>query len=52
MINVGRKEKVKEARVSGRQEKVDPKESDGPRENGQTLVTRGTILDTIPIGTA
>ena len=24
--------------------KVDPKERDGPKENGQTLVTRGTVL--------
>ena len=47
-----RKEKVKEARETGRQEQVDPKERNGPRENGQTLVTRGTILGTIPVGTA
>ena len=31
----GRKEKGKEARETGRQERVDPKERDGPRENGQ-----------------
>ena len=29
-----------------------PKEREGPGENGQTLVTRGTFLGTIPIGTA
>ena len=43
---------VKEARETGRQEKADPKERDCPRENGQTLVTHGTILGTIPIGMA
>ena len=46
------KEEGKEARETGRQEKVDTKERDGPRENGQTLVARGTVLGTIPIGTA
>ena len=46
------RKKVKEARETGRQEKVGPKERDGPREIGQILVTRGTILGTIPIGTA
>ena len=45
-------EKVKEKRETVRQEKGGPKERDGPRENGQTLVTRGTILGTIQIGTA
>ena len=35
-----------------RQEKGGPKERDAPREDGQTLVTRGTILGTIHIGTA
>ena len=46
------RKKVKVARETGRQEKVDPKELDGPKENGQTLVTRGTTLGTFPIGTA
>ena len=32
-------------------EKVDLKERNGPKENGQTLVTRGTVLGTIHIGT-
>ena len=31
---------------------MDPKERVGPRRNGQTLVTRGTILGTTPIGMA
>ena len=44
-------ERAKEARETGRQEKVDAKERDGPREIGQILVTRGTILGTIPLGT-
>ena len=52
MIDAGRKEKGTEARETERQEKVDTKERDGPRENGQTLLTRGTVLGTIPIGTA
>ena len=52
LIDAWRKAKVKEARENGRQEKVDPKEWEGPREKGQTLVTRGTLLGTIPIGTA
>ena len=39
---------VKESRETGRQEKADPKERDCPRGNGQTLVTRRTILGTIP----
>ena len=30
---------------------VDPEERDGPRENGQTVVTRGTVLGTTHIGT-
>ena len=29
-----------------------PKERDGPKEKGQPPVTRGTLLGTIPIGTA
>ena len=29
-----------------------PKERDGPKENGQTLIKRGTILGTIPSGMA
>ena len=52
LIGAGRKENGKEARETGRKEKVDPKERDGPKENGQTLVTRGTILGIIPFGTA
>ena len=36
---------------AGRKEKVDPKERDGPTENGQTLVTRGTVLGRNHIGT-
>ena len=36
----------------GREEKVDPKERDGPKDSGQTLVTRGTLLGVSPIGTA
>ena len=52
LIDAGRKEKVKEARRAGRQEKVEPKVRDGPREHGQSLVTRGTKLGTIPNGTA
>ena len=51
LIDAGRKAKAKEARETGRQEKVDPKERNGPRERGQTLVARGTILGTVPIGT-
>ena len=31
---------------------MDPKERDGPKENGQTLVTRETILGITPIGIA
>ena len=31
---------------------MDPKKRDGHKENDQTLVTRGTILGIIPIGTA
>ena len=31
---------------------MDPKERDGPRKNGQALVTRWTIIGNIPIGTA
>ena len=34
-----------------REEKVGPKETDGQREIGQILVTRGTILGIIPVGT-
>ena len=52
LTDAGRKEKGKEAREPGRKEKVDPKERDGPKDNGQTLVTRGTILGIIPSGTA
>ena len=52
MIDAGRKEKVKVERETGRQEKVDPKERDGPKKSGRTLVTRGTMLGTIPNGTA
>ena len=52
LTDAGRKEKGKEARETGRKEKVDPKERDGPKESGQTLVTRGTIFAAIPIGTA
>ena len=51
LIDAGREEKAKEARGTGRTEKVDPKERDGPREIGQILATRGTFLGTIPIGT-
>ena len=40
------------ATETGRKEKVDPKERAGPKENGQTLVTRGTIPGVIPIGMA
>ena len=50
-IDAGRKEKEKEARETGRTEKVDPNEKDGPKENSQTLVTRGTTFGTIHIGT-
>ena len=42
---------AKEARETGRQEKVDPKERDGSRKVGQILVTCGRILGTIPIST-
>ena len=52
LIDVGRKERVKEVRETGRKEKVDPKERDGPKENGQILVTRGTVLGTLPVGIA
>ena len=45
------KGKEKEARETGRKEKVDPKAKDGPKDNGQLLVTRGTVLGTIHIGT-
>ena len=45
--DVGRKEKGKVARETG-----DPKERAGPKENGQTLVTRGTIPGIVPIGMA
>ena len=38
--------------MAGRHEKVDPKERDDPKGNGQTLDTHGTILGTIPIGMA
>ena len=31
---------------------MDPKERDGQKENGQTLVTRGTILGIIPNGSS
>ena len=37
---------------TGRKEKVDPTERDGPKENGQILVTRGTVLGAIHTGTA
>ena len=30
---------------------MDPKGMDGPKENGQILVTRGTVLGTIHSGT-
>ena len=50
LIDVGRTEEGKEARETGEKEKMDPKEKDGPKENRQTLVTRGTILGVIPIG--
>ena len=46
------RKRLKEARRTGRQEKEDRKERDGPREHGQTLVTRGTVLGTIPNDTA
>ena len=46
LVDAGRKEKEKEARETGRQEKEDP------REIGRILVTRGTILGTIPTGSA
>ena len=36
---------------AGRKEKVDLKGRDGAKENGQTLVTRGTVLGTIHIVT-
>ena len=52
LIDAGRKEKGKEARETGRKERDAPKERDGPKEQGQTLVTRGTVLGTIPLGTA
>ena len=37
-------------RETGREEKMDPKERDGQKENGQNFVTRGTLLGIIPIG--
>ena len=43
------KEKVKEERETGRKDKEDPKDRDGPRESGQVQVTRGTILGIIPV---
>ena len=46
-----RKTERKQGRL-GERKKVDLKERDGQRENGQTLVTRGTILGIMPIGTA
>ena len=58
LTDVGRREKGKEERKTGRKEKedtkerVDPKERDGPKESGQIQVTRGKILGIIPIGTA
>ena len=39
------------ARETGRKQTVDPKGRAGPKENGQILVTRGTVLGTIHIGT-
>ena len=45
------RKREKKARETGRQDKVVPKERDGPSENGQTLVTRGTLLGTIHSGT-
>ena len=45
-------ERTKEARETERQEKVDPKEKDGPKGHGQTLDTHGTILGTVPSGKA
>ena len=48
--DAGRTEREKEAGET-RKEKVDPKEMDGLKENGQTKVTRGTLLGTIHIGT-
>ena len=51
-MDAGRKETAKEAREIGRQEKVHQKERDGQKGNGQTLVTLGTTLGTVPIGTA
>ena len=50
-MDAGRKEKQKDAKETGRKDKVDPKERDGPRENGQTVVTRGTVFGTVHIGT-
>ena len=44
-------QKGKEGRETGRKDKVDPKGKDGPKENGQTLGTRGTVLGTIHNGT-
>ena len=58
LTDVGRREKGKEKRETGRkakentEERVDPKERDVPKESGQIQVTRGKILGIIPIGTA
>ena len=40
-----------QGRETRRKKKVDLKERDGPKENGQTLVTRGTVLGTSHTGT-
>ena len=40
------------AEKTGRQEKVDQKDRDGPTEHGHTLVTRGKIPGIVPIGKA
>ena len=41
-----------EERETGRKEKGDTKETDGPRESGPVQVTRGTLLGIIQNGTA
>ena len=50
-IDAGRKGMEVEARETGRKDTVDPKEKDGPKEDGQILATRGTVLGTNHIGT-
>ena len=52
LVDAGRKERAKEARENVRQERVDQKERDGQKGNGQTLVTLGTISGIVPIGSA